>query len=933
MSFGATCSPSSAQHIKNLNALQFVEKYPRAERAIRENTYVDDWLQSFDTETEAENVANEVKYVHSQGGFEIRNWLSNSPQVSRSLGANSEDDQKLSFDLDEPQTERILGMWWSVKEDAFTYSLRYNQDLLANTRRPTKREALRTLMSIYDPLGFLASYLVHLKIILQDIWRTGIGWDEQISEKDDDDIYDRWLNWIKYLPEIERIRIKRQYSDKISSTNSSRIELHIFVDAGEPAYATVAYFRIEDRYGVECCFIGGRTKVAPLKPLSIPRMELQAAVLGARFRNSTLKNHTLSVSRTVLWSDSSTVLSWLKSDLRKYNQYVGARVSEILETTMLPEWRWIPSKMNPADDATKWKGSFDLDMNSRWFKGPDFLLQAEEFWPTIEVTQDETEEELRPKYVHTHMKAEIEILPIKFESFLQWERTMAFVFRFINNVKAKLRKPGFIHQNGPLTHSEHQMGENELYRKAQMDEFAPEIRKLRQNKNPSDGLRVSVDKTSSLYRYSPYLDHVGVLRMRGRIDAISNISMDQKRPIILPTKHQITDLVVKEYHCRYKHRNTETVINEVKQKFLIPRLRALLKRIRRECQHCKNAATQPMPPEMAQLPIARLSSFTRPSTFVGLDYAGPLMITVYRKVVKRWIVVFTCLTIRAVYIDHVESLTTDSCIMAIRRFIARNGTPREFFSDQGTSFIGANNELAREVKNIDHELLNVTFTTCYAKWNFNPPYSQHMGGAWERLIGSMKKTLDEILPKSHYPNQETLVTALAEVENIINSRPLTFVSTEPDDTEALTPNHFLKGSSNGNKPPGVFPSPPATLRGNWRYSQQIADTFWRKWVKDYLPMITRRTKWFDDVKPIEINDQVIIVDENAPRNMWSRGVVIEAAKTGRDGRISRVKVRTTDGVYTRPVTKLAVLDIKVTEAKTPTSESLTEGSVTASSDK
>lgn len=144
-------------------------------------------------------------------------------------------------------------------------------------------------MSIYDPLGFLAAYLVHLKMILQDMWRIGIGWDEKIKENDDDGLHNRWQNWIKLLPEIEHISIDRHYSTKITTANPTRIELHVFVDAGELAYATVAYFRIEDEKGVDCSLIGGKTKVAPLKPLSVPRMELQAAVLGARFKNSKLR--------------------------------------------------------------------------------------------------------------------------------------------------------------------------------------------------------------------------------------------------------------------------------------------------------------------------------------------------------------------------------------------------------------------------------------------------------------------------------------------------------------------------------------------------------------------------------------------------------------------------------------------------------------------
>lgn len=210
-------------------------------------------------------------------------------------------------------------MWWDVSQDSFTYSLRYNpvdKDILFGRRRPTKREALRTLMTIYDPLRLLAAYMVQLKI--QDMWRTGLDWDEQVKEEDDDNLYGRWLNWIKFLPDIERIRINRHYSAKINGTNQHKVELHIFVDGSELAYSTAAYFRIEDQNGADCKLIGGKTKVAPLKPLSIPRMELQAAVLGTRFKKSIIDDHTMEISRTVIWSDSETVLNWLRSDTRKH---------------------------------------------------------------------------------------------------------------------------------------------------------------------------------------------------------------------------------------------------------------------------------------------------------------------------------------------------------------------------------------------------------------------------------------------------------------------------------------------------------------------------------------------------------------------------------------------------------------------------------------
>lgn len=293
MSFNATCSPASAQ--------------------------------SFQSERELVEVAEEVKLVHLKADFEMRNWISNSPlAMSKLNGTNRQpSDQIVNCGFDNDQTERVLGMWWNVARDTFTYSLRYhplNEDVLTGTRRPTKREILQTLMAIYDPLGFLAPFLVQLKILLQDIWRSGIGWDEKIKEQDDDNMYERWLNWIRHLPNIEKISIPRHFSNKINPTNPHRIELHVFVDASLLAYSTVVFLRIEDEDGVECCLVGGKTKVAPIKPLSVPRMELQSAVLGTRFRNCIQENLTLPIERTIFWSDSSTVLNWLKSDLRKYSQ-------------------------------------------------------------------------------------------------------------------------------------------------------------------------------------------------------------------------------------------------------------------------------------------------------------------------------------------------------------------------------------------------------------------------------------------------------------------------------------------------------------------------------------------------------------------------------------------------------------------------------------
>lgn len=205
----------------------------------------------------------------------------------------------------------------------------------------------------------------------------------------------------------------------------------------------------------------------------------------------------------------------------------------------------------------------------------------------------------------------------------------------------------------------------------------------------------------------------------------------------------------------------------------------------------------PQNPIMAQLPMARLAAFKKPFTYVGVDYFGPIIVTVGRRLEKRWGVLFTCLTIRAIHIEIAHSLSTDSCIMAIRNFIARRGQPVAFYSDNGTNFHGVDNELKKMFKEVSQEEIQKRFTTTETAWHFNPPAAPHMGGSWERLVGSVKKNLRECLPERN-PNDELLRTMLTEIESVINSRPLTFVSIDVSDQEALTPNHFLLGSSNGS---------------------------------------------------------------------------------------------------------------------------------------
>lgn len=287
------------------------------------------------------------------------------------------------------------------------------------------------------------------------------------------------------------------------------------------------------------------------------------------------------------------------------------------------------------------------------------------------------------------------------------------------------------------------------------------------------------------------MDVSNALRVRGRIGSNVDLPDDVKRTIILPRLNNITRLLVDCYHRIYHHRNHETVINEMRQKFYIPRIRVLLRSVRiNNCQLCKVRKSKPVTPQMGNLPPARLALGLRPFSFSGIDYFGPILVTCGRTERKRWGVLITCLTIRAVHIEIAHSLDTNSTVMCIRNFMNRRGRPNEFYSDCGTNLKGANNELRDLVSMIDNERLVTEFTTCYTKWCFNPPKAASMGGSWERLVRSVKTCLYDIMPTRN-PKDDVVTSLLLEVENVVNSRPLTFVPLDYEDDEALTPNHFL----------------------------------------------------------------------------------------------------------------------------------------------
>ncbi|XP_055633804.1 uncharacterized protein LOC129774130 [Toxorhynchites rutilus septentrionalis] len=914
--FGATCSPCSAQHVKNHNAQEHSIQFPGAAEAIVNRTYVDDYFDSLDTEEEALRRAKEVRFVNAKAGFEVRNWSSNSPPVLRGLGED-ESTESVHFHLDKnSETERVLGISWNPHQDVMSFDvLSRTEESLDPSKKPTKRIVLSSVMTLFDPLGLLAPFTTLGKMLIQDLWRSGCGWDAEINE----DSHKKWLSWISALPEIADLKIPRSYFGDVHSKDFGSVQLHIFTDAGENAYGCAGFLRIELEGAVKCSLVMARSKVAPLKQLTIPRLELQAAVLGARLAHTIKQSHSLQIQQTFFWTDSHTVLSWITSDQKRYKQFVSFRIGEILSLTKLSEWRWVPSKMNVADCLTKWRGNSGL--SPEWFQGTSFLYENPDSWPQQRFPPVNTKTELRAMHLfHEVVFPDKLIDESRFSKWVILVRSVASGLRFISNCRRRMRgepietlKPTKNLQKMiiatvpsmrvPLKQEEYRLAETILFRSAQNDAYGIKI--LKKNQKLETSQWIPLEKSSPLYKLTPLLDEEQLLRMEGRCEKSVLLPFDMRFPIILPRDSAVTDLLVRHYHESFGHAFRDTVKNELKQRFFIFSLSSVVAKAERSCIWCKVHKNRPKFPRMASLPVQRLTPHQRPFTFVGIDYLGPVEVTVGRRKEKRWIVLFTCLVVRAVHLEVAHNLTTQSCVMAIRRFISLWGPAAEYFSDNGTNLKAASKEFLQQILEIGYECTG-QFTSARTKWHFNPPVAPHMGGIWERMVRTVKGVM-ETLDDGRKLTDEILLTTIAETGDIINSRPLVYAApSSPQET--LTPNHFLRGIA-ANEPQEVLPptNPALALRDAYQRSVELTNNLWKRWLKEYVPSLNQRRKWFEESTPLKKGDLVYVVDGNR-RKAWVRGVV-EDPIVSSDGRVRQALIRTNHGVVRRATANLAVLEI------------------------
>ena len=655
--------------------------------------------------------------------------------------------------------------------------------------------------------------------------------------------------------------------------------------------------------------------MAPLKALSIPRLELNAATLAVKLDRMFRKELELPITSSVFWTDSTSVLRYIRNDDKRFHTFVSNRLTVIHDGSSVSQWRHVDSKRNPSDVTTRGLSAKALLSDEKWKRGPEFLWLGESSWPKFPASletssQDDLEIKEHKRVYSMQLKNFAQPDDKVFAYYSSWHklrRSVAYLLRYktwlLNRVRSTFGQPIAQVPSGKVTLTEMKNAEREILMSLQRKFFPKELTQL--SKCGQADRAKSVNKSSSISRLDPIMKD-GLLLVGGRLRH-TTIQTEARNPIILPKKSHVVDLIVRNCHEIFGHVGREHVLSLLREKFWLVGGRTTVRRVLNACFTCKKRNQLPMAQKMADLPPERVASQEPPFTYVGVDCFGPFHVKRGRCLEKRYGVLFTCLTIRAVHVEIAHSLDTSSFINALRRFIARRGVPQEIRSDNGTNFTSADKELRTAIGKWNREMIKEFLQQKEILWVFNPPTALHMGGVWERMIRSVRKILNAVLKEQNL-TEESLVTLMCEVEAILNSRPLTKISDDPSDLQALTPNHLLLLRAGPSFPPGTFSREDQYTNKRWKQVQYLSDVFWKRWTREYLPMLQERMKWRSFRRNLSVGDIVLVVDDSSPRCLWPLGRVLEVFPNKHDGCVRVARVKTKSGSLLRPISKLCLLE-------------------------
>jgi len=887
VTYGVTCAPFLAIRVLQSIAETDCADADHVRDALLYQTYVDDICVGADSIEGALEFQSSLQRILAKSGFELKKWSSNTHEILSSVPAVDRVSTPLPFHDSEDGGTKVLGLQWNPTEDFFSCALRFQPSPIF-----TKRGVLSMVARIFDPLGLFGPTIFWAKCIMQRTWQLGLAWDDPLPPE----IHADWSSFLSDLPSLSMIRVPRHFR----TFGQSPCYLLGFCDASKLGYAAVVYVLPADSSGQRAVLVGSKTKLAPMKPLTIPRLELNAALLLARWlgRIKRVLDPHLKIVGTYGWTDSMIVLSWLTAPHTSFKVYVSNRIHQI--RTIVPDCNWshIDSANNPADCASRGVMPSELTKLTLYWQGPAILRANPSTWINLVAPMPLCS---LPEVLPVSLTNRIDPHDCRdewfnrFSSYDRMIRVTIIMHRFTNRCRRCNLEP--LPTRG-LSLLEVDCATRSIVRESQRIYFVELLREL------STGNRIS---SKPLARLAPFVDDSGIIRVGGRLRH-STLSYDCKHPMLIAKRSHLALLICRRWHRLTCHSGPRVMISLILRQYWIIAIRSVVHEVVTKCAVCVRLAAKPPQPLMADLPAARVQQ-VRPFARVGVDYAGPLQMRELKlrksRSYKVYIAVFVCFSVKAVHLEVVSDLSTDAFLAAFDRFVGRRGLPSEVYSDCGTNFIGADKQLQALINSPQGQLAITTNSRPHCKWNFNPPSAPHFGGLWEAAVRSTKRLLVRTM-STHVFTYEEFSTVLIRIEAVLNSRPLTPASTDPHDLECLTPGHFLIGQPLLAVPPRSNPDATRNLTNRWKLLDQCHQAFWKRWSTEYLTTLQERMKWTDRVPNLKVNDMVVIVDNQAPPLLWRLGRIIELVP-GPDGTVRVASVLTQQGRITRPVVKLVVL--------------------------
>ena len=863
--FGARYLPACANFVLQQTAKEDIDYNPNSLEIIQRTFYMDDMIASFSDTITAFITAKDVKDTLKKGKFNLTKWCSNSREFC----------QQMQEDLCKPVEElfskgfhqRVLGVYWSLDEDKLLFKAKDRKHL--NRKTWTQRKFLCFVSSFYDPLRIISPFLIRAKILLRELWRDGRKWDKAISGDNGKAIKD----WVEETELLGTVGVNRL----VGGTGlGDTMELDVFCDASLEATAEVAYIKTTK----EQQFVFLREKQSgTLTSNNISQTRTASSTLCSKIEENNEDEMDFKFDKIFLWSDSTTNLSWRKNFKLKHKMYIGNRIAEIRDLTTTNLWNYVNTKDNPADQGTRGLKVIEMKEKSLWLQGPQFLLSSNNNCTTDEQQHENDFLNSAEQKTQVTRRQPIDKDLIDARRFSQWLKLRAVIIK-----KKNLR-------NETRTRDQQIIdAENFIFRLSLQQPFDEDINQLTHNE--------TTQKRSRLIPLTPSTDEDGIIRSNSRL-VNAPVSTATKKPIILDGRNKIIRLLLELQHNINGHVGVEQQTRSIQLNYWVLQCKTVMKKISNKCYECRRQRQLNSQPQMSDLPSYRFPVKSVALKETGVDFCGPFKIhSQINTAMNIYCCLFTCLTIRAVHIEVTRNLQKESCIMAFQRFFSQRWLPERIHSDNALNF-------SSTAKTFQESSFTTTEIQEYAEskkiaWKLIPLGATHFGGTWERLIG-MSKRLFFNIAGSRKLQEDSFSTLICQLEALLNSRPLTSVSSEIRDVESLTGLPADTTISTSDRETGKL----------WNNVNGIMNEFWTRLLKEYLPTLRQRRIWHSTVDGIEVGDMVWILENNTPRGIWPVGRVQKVNK-GRDNVVRSCLVKTSKGDFVKPAIKLSLINAKST---------------------